>query len=134
MQSNRSISFLRRVLAFDAVSCGGMALAMLAFGSMLAPLTNLPLGLLREAAWVLAPFAAFLGFLASRAQPWRPGVWIVIALNVVWVIDSIALLFTGWIEPNALGVAFVVAQAAVVGVLAVLEYVGVRRSALTVAA
>lgn len=134
MQSIHSASFLRRVLALDAVATGGVALAMLVFGALLASLTNLPLELLREAGFVLIPFTAFVGFLATREQPWRAGVWIVIALNVVWVVDSIALLFTGWIEPNALGVAFVVVQAAAVGVFAALEYVGVRRSALTAAA
>lgn len=134
MQSIPSVSFLRGALALDAAASGGMALAMLAFGSMLSSLLNLPLDLLQDAAIVLVPFAAFVGFLASRPQPSRVGVWIVIALNVVWVIDSVALLFTGSIEPNVLGSAFVIAQAAAVAVFAALEYVGVRRSALSAAA
>jgi hypothetical protein len=55
-------------------------------------------------------------------------VWIIIALNAVWVVDSIMLLFSGWVAPNGLGYAVVIAQAAAVLVLADLEYMGLKRS------
>lgn len=134
MNSTHSASFLRRVLACDAIASGAMALTILAFGSILGVWFDLPDELLREAAIILIPFAVGVGLIASREQPWRPGVWIVIALNIVWVINSVGLLFTNWIEPNALGVAFVLGQAGVVAVLAALEYAGVRRVAATAAA
>jgi hypothetical protein len=127
MTSNNA-SFLRRVLALDALSSGGMGLAMATAAPFMASLTNLPADVLREAGFVLLPFAAFVAYLASRAQPPRAGVWIVIALNAIWVVDSIVLLFTGWVEPNALGYAFVIAQAVVVGLFAELEYVGLKRA------
>ena len=63
----------------------------------------------------------------------RLGVWSIIGLNVVWVIDSVLILATGWVEPNALGYAVVIAQALAVGVFAELEYVGLRRSRLALA-
>jgi len=97
----------------------------------LAAILGLPAELLREAGWVLLPFAAFVGFLALRQQVSRPGVWIVIALNALWVIDSVLLLVAGSVEPNALGYAFVIAQALIVGVFAELEYFGLRRVART---
>jgi CHASE2 domain-containing sensor protein len=81
---------------------------------------------------VLLPFAAFVGFVASRREPARIAVWVIIAMNIVWVVDSIVLLFTGWVAPSALGYAFVIAQAAVVLVLADLEYMGLKRSAVVV--
>jgi hypothetical protein len=127
MQSNNS-SFLRRVLALDAVSSGAMGLGMLTFASFISQLLNLPADLIRDAGLVLLPFAAFVGYVASRAQPSRPAVWLIIALNVLWVVDSIVLLLSGWVEPNVLGYAFVIAQAVAVGVFAELEYVGVRRA------
>jgi hypothetical protein len=49
-------------------------------------------------------------------------------MNVVWVVDSIVLLFTGWVAPNVLGYSFVIAQAAVVLVLADFEFLGLKRS------
>jgi hypothetical protein len=130
MQFIRSSAFLRRALLADALCSAGMAAALLIFGSALAGLLDLPADLLSEAALVLIPFAAFVGYLTTREQPARAGVWAVIAMNIVWTIDSVLLLFTGWVEPNSLGYAFVIAQAAAVGVFAELEYIGLRRSAL----
>ena len=133
MQSKSSSSWLRRVLAIDAVSSAAMGLGLLVLAPTLAPLLNLPLDLLREAGAILLPFAALVGYLASREQPARAGVWIVIALNAVWTVDSIVLLLSGWVEPNGLGYAFVIGQAVVVGVFAELEYLGLRRVSLAAA-
>jgi hypothetical protein len=130
MNPIRSSSFLRRVLLVDAATSGAMGLALIFSGSLLADLLQLPAALLSQTGVVLIPFAAFVGYLATREQPPRFAVWTVIALNVVWVVDSIVLLWSGWVAPNALGYAFVVAQAVAVGILAELEYVGLRRSPL----
>ena len=128
MTSIRASSLLRRVLIVDALTSGAMGLAMIAFAGLFADLLQLPLDLISEAGIVLLPFAAFVGFVASRREPARLAVWTIIALNVVWVVDSIVLLFTGWVAPNALGHAFVIAQAAVVLVFADFEYMGLKRS------
>src|SRR5262245_40732741 len=118
MNSIRSMSFLRRVLIVDAVSSGVMGVALLAAAGTLSHVLGLPERLLTEAGIVLLPFAAFVGFVASRAVPSRGAVWFVIALNVLWAIDSIVVLLTGWVAPNAIGYTFVVAQAAFVALMA----------------
>ena len=128
MTSIRASSLLRRVLIVDAVCSGAMGIAMLALADVFANLLQLPVALVREAGIILLPFAAFVGFVASRREPARIVVWTIIALNAVWVVDSIVLLFTGWVAPNALGYVFVIAQAAVVLVLADFEYLGLKRS------
>jgi hypothetical protein len=128
MTSIRPSSLLRRVLVVDAVSSGAMGVAMVAFAELLADQLQLPVDLLSEAGIVLLPFAAFVAFVASRSEPSRIAVWVIIALNAVWVIDSIVLMFTGWVAPNALGYLFVVAQAAAVLLFADLEYLGLKRS------
>lgn len=120
-------SFLRRVLALDAVASGAMGLGLAAFAPLLADWLGLPIDLLRESGLLLLPWAAVVGFLASRQEPSRLAVWAVVAINALWVIDSIALLLTGWVEPTTLGYAFVIAQAVVVGVFAELQFVGLRR-------
>jgi hypothetical protein len=61
-------------------------------------------------------------------------VMIVIAGNAAWTLASIALLFSGAVTPNILGEAFVVAQAIATGVLAELQYIGLRKSAGALAA
>ena len=128
MTSIRASSLLRRVLVVDAVTSGTMGIAMIAFAELFASLLQLPVELVSEAGIVLLPFAAFVGFVASRPEPTRIAVWIIIALNAVWVVDSIMLLFSGWVAPNGLGYAVVIAQAAAVLVLADLEYMGLKRS------
>jgi hypothetical protein len=134
MTSIRASSLLRHVLLVDALASGASGIAMIGFAELLANLLQLPVDLISEAGIVLLPFAAFVGYVASRSEPARFAVWAIIALNVVWVIDSIALLVAGWVEPNALGYAAVIAQAVGVLVLADLEYMGYRRSRPVVAA
>jgi len=128
MHSFSSYSFLRRVLALDAVSSGGMGLALITFAPLLGSWLNLPTELLRQSGIVLLPFAAFVGYLASREQPSRVATWVVVALNAVWTIDSVLLLMSDWIAPNALGYAFVIGQAVIVGIFAELQFIGLRRA------
>jgi hypothetical protein len=121
-------SFLRRAIQIDAVFSGVSAL-LLTFGAgALAPWLNLPEPLLRESGLFLIAYAALVGWLGTRQSMPKPLVWLVISGNAAWTIASIALLFTGWVAPNLLGEAFVAMQAIAVGVIAELQYVGLRRS------
>jgi hypothetical protein len=117
-------AFLFRVLAFDAATCFGMGL-LLAFsaGALAGPL-GLPALLLQLAGASLFPVAAFIAWVCARGAP-SGQTWVVIAGNVLWVIGSLALF--AWLRPTPLGTAFVLAQAAAVGALAVLEAAGLRR-------
>ncbi|MDC8013012.1 hypothetical protein [Tahibacter soli] len=119
--------FLRRVLLVDAVSCAGMGALLLAAAAPLSGVLGLPVALLQGAAAILLPFAAFVAWLARRAAMPRAAVWAVVAINALWVVESVAVLFVGWTHPTTLGVAFVLMQAAFVAVLAELEAIGLRR-------
>ena len=120
--------FLSRVLLLDGVTCAVFGLFLLVDGPVVAEMGALPLGLLRGAGAMLLPCAALLLWMSRRAMLPAALVWAVIALNIGWVVDSVALLELGWIKPNGLGMAFVLAQAAAVAAVAVLEYAGLRRS------
>lgn len=121
-------TFLRRVLVLDAVSCAGLGLLLMTFSGWLSGPLNLPVALLQQASIVLLPFALLLAFLSTRARLPRAAVWAVIVANAIWTIDSIVLLFTGWVQPSLLGYLFVAGQAAFVAVVVELEYIGLRRS------
>jgi hypothetical protein len=121
--------FLRTVLVADALVSGATGLLMLAGAALLEPLLQIPATLLRGAGLALLPYAAFVAMLARRDALPRAGVWAVIACNVLWAIDCVALLVTGWIDPTALGVVFVLVQAVVVAAFAELQVVGLRRIA-----
>ncbi|MGN6285289.1 MAG: hypothetical protein ACTHM2_09085 [Afipia sp.] len=120
--------FLRRALLADAVVSGAMAL-LLTFGAgVLTALLNMPEALLRETGLFLIAYAAFVGFLGSRAAMPKVLVLLVIVGNTLWTLASIALLMSGAVSPNLLGVAFVVMQAIVVGMFAELQFIGLRKS------
>ncbi|MGL1423590.1 hypothetical protein ACSTJ1_00165, partial [Vibrio parahaemolyticus] len=71
---------------------------------------------------------------ATRSQPPRLGVWAIIIVNAVWAIESVLLLFSGWVHPNALGQVFIVAQALMVAGFAELQFIGLRRTGPRIAA
>ena len=126
IQSSR---LLKNALVLDAAACAGMGLA-LAFGAgaLAAPL-GFPAGFLRGAGLALLPCAALLAFLASRETLPRLAVHAVIGVNLVWIVDSLAILLLGWFQPTGLGIAFVLGQAAAVAVVTELELIGLKRSA-----
>lgn len=126
--------FLRRALQIDVIFSGAAALLLVFGAGFLASVLNLPEAFLRNTGLILVVFALGVGYLASREMMSKAAVWAVIAINAVWTIDSIVLLASGWVSPNLLGQAFIVMQAIAVGVFAELEFIGLRKSASTVAA
>jgi len=125
--------FLRRALLADALISGATGLLMLIGANVLASLLGLPEALLRYAGLVLLPYGSLVAYVATREQLRRWAVWAVIVANAIWAVDSIILLLSGWLTPNALGYAFIIFQALVVAAFAEIQYIGMRRSMTTVA-
>ena len=130
----RSSQFLRRALAADAVFSGVAAVLLTVDAGMLAPLLELPGALLRETGLFLIAYTALVGWLATRAVAPKALVMLVIAGNAAWTVGSLGLLFSGTVSPNLLGEAVVAIQAIATGVLAELQYIGLRRSGSAVVA
>jgi len=124
---NPSSHLLRRATQLDAVATAAVAALLIAAAAPLSQWLHLPQNLLLGAGLLLVPYVAFLGWLLSRERISTAQAWAMIAINACWVIDSALLLVSGWVSPNALGVAFVVAQALAVAVFAELQYFGLRR-------
>jgi uncharacterized protein YjeT (DUF2065 family) len=120
--------FLRRAILADAIFSGLSALLLISAAGLLAPMLNLPEALLRETGLFLVAYTALVGWLGTRRSMPKALVVIVIAGNTAWTIASIVLLFSGAVTPNLLGEAFVALQAIIVGALAELQYIGLRRS------
>ncbi|MEO5322203.1 hypothetical protein PV773_02660 [Mesorhizobium sp. CC13] len=125
--------FLRNALYVDALATGATALLAIVGAPLLAPFLDLPEALLLWAGLVLVPFVAMLVVVARRAAVPKLVLFDIVALNALWVIGSFALLATGAVSPNALGVAFVAAQALVVAVFAELQFVAIRRAGVVAA-
>lgn len=119
----RHPEFLRYVLIADAVASGATGALMIGGAGFLSGLLSLPGGLLFEAGLLLVPYVLFVLWTGTRAViPVKP-VWVIIACNTAWTLGSIIVLM-GFLAPNALGVAFVVFQAAAVGLFGLLQFIG----------
>ncbi len=121
---------LRKILMLDAITCVAMGLLLVSASGRLSGLLGLPKDFVLLAGVALFPCAALM-LLTSRigqqAQPPAALAWLVIIGNIGWVIASL-LTMELWFSPTTLGILFILAQAVVVVVLAVLEYRSLRRS------
>lgn len=120
--------FLPRVMWADAASCAATGALQLLFTGPLARLTGLPAALLESTGLFLLAYAALAAWMASRATPPRGLIGLVVIGNFGWALACIALLASGMFAVSAWGVAWVLAQAACVVVLAELQWTGLRRA------
>lgn len=121
-------TFLRTVIGLDAAACGLMGAAFAFEAGLLGPLLGLSPAFMQPVGLFLLVYAAGLAFLASRKALPRGAVWGLVAFNVAWTIESFAIMALGWVQPTALGVGFVVAQAVAALVVADLQYIMLRRA------
>jgi hypothetical protein len=121
--------FLRNALNADALISGAAGLLMMGGANFLSPFLELPTPLLFGAGLALVPFVAMLVVVARRQTVSRLVLIDIIAINTLWVIGSVALLVSGAVAPNLLGILFVAAQAVAVALFAELQFVGMRRAA-----
>ncbi|WP_372828126.1 hypothetical protein [Polaromonas sp.] len=121
--------FLRRVLWLDATTGGVTGLLQLLLADQLAAVLGLPVSLLVASGWVIFGYVALIAFIATRPFIAHAGVWLLIAANGLWVLGCLVLLFGGMVAPTLLGKGFIAVQAVVVGLLAELQWVGLRRAA-----
>ena len=120
------MTFLRRTLMIDAAISGASGLLLAFAATPLQTLLGVPEGMMRYAGLSLIPFAAALLYLAMRPVVSVASVSTIIALNIAWVVASVAVLFA--IDPKPLGYAFIIVQAIAVIAFAELQYVGLRRA------
>ncbi|MBC7800158.1 MAG: hypothetical protein H7Z10_06030, partial [Gemmatimonadaceae bacterium] len=116
---------LRMALLGDAAASAAVGLLLTLAATPLAGLLLLPEPLLRGAGLMLVPYAALVAWLGLRTRLPRWSVWAVVAVNVLWVADSLLLL--GFTAPSRLGIAFVLLQATAVLGFAAAQYAALRR-------
>lgn len=117
---------LRFALKLDGAVSGATGLVHLVAAAPLADLFGIPEPWLRA----LGAFMLVYGVVAWRigAAPRPVTAWAIVAGNVVWVDASIAVLVLGAWSPEPAGSVWIALQAAIVGVFAVLQFLGLRRS------
>lgn len=113
-------------MVIDAITCAGFGALVAGAAGLLEDLLGLPTNLLRGIGIALVPWVAMLVAIARRAAIERGTVLAVVAVNLAWIAGSAILLIGRREDITALGTAFVIVQALVVGLLAVLQTRSVR--------
>ncbi len=118
--------FLSRVMWIDAASCAATGALQVGLTDALARLTGLPGGLLMGTGLFLLAYAAAAAAMARRATPPRTLIGLVAVGNFGWAAACAALLASGLFAVTALGMAWVIAQAVTVVLLAEAQWMGLR--------
>lgn len=119
---------LREVILADAGACVATGLVSLGAAGWLSSTLDLPQTLLAGSGAILLAYGAGLLKLGTRRPIPRTGVRGAIGINLAWAVACVMLLFSGWIDPNALGVAFILVNLVAVLMVAVLQMMGLRAS------
>lgn len=122
----RSLSLFHKALLLDLSTGIPTAALLIAGADALAPLLGLPVALLRNAGFVLLPFAALLALTLAAARPHKFAAWSIVEINLAWVGASFYVLYGAGLQPTAAGEAVVIAQALAVLGIAALQFVGWR--------
>lgn len=116
--------FLRAVLWADAASCLASGALQLVALDALPRLLGLPQLLLLDTGLFLVAYGLLAAWTATRDVPPRRWVAVFAAGNVAWAVGCAAVAL--WLQPTALGLAWIAAQAATVLLLAQLQWMGLR--------
>ena len=123
-----SRGLLRFALTLDGVATGANGVLYLAGAPLLDGWLGLPTELLMAVGAALIVYGALVLRLATRPVMPRAAVVAVIAANALWVVDSLLALALDWFTPTTAGQVLIATQAVLVAGLAMLQYVGLRRS------
>jgi hypothetical protein len=119
---------LRVVLKLDAAACGALGVASLAGAPVLDELLGVPVVPLASVGVLLVAWAAVLWAISSCSRVSKTPAWVVILFNLAWTVDSAVVVAAGWFPLTAIGVAFVLAQAAAVVIIAAAQFYALRRA------
>src|SRR4051812_37255063 len=101
--TGRERSLLHDALRLDAAVSGANGLAYLVAADALADVLGLSPGLLRGAGALLVAFAAGVLVAGPRRKPPAAAVRAIVAVNVVWAVDSLVAAAAGWGSPTTAG-------------------------------
>ena len=121
-------TFLRRLIAADAVVCGAVGAVLALDSAALAGPTGLSPALMQPVGLFLVGYGLALAAIAIRPVLPRALVWGLVGFNLLWAIESVALIALGWAQPTLLGLGLLLGQAAAAVVVAELQFLALRRA------
>jgi hypothetical protein len=126
MLATRLADYLKPLLLFDAATCLVFGLGCLALSGPIENHLAVPVLWSKAGGAICLAAAGLMLVVASRVPVPAGGVWLIIGLNVVWGIASVASVLGGWLVPNMLGKSVVIGQGLAVLALADLQFMAQR--------
>lgn len=124
---NSSNPFLRFALKLDAVVTSLNGLGYLVAATLLDDVFDLSAGLLRGVGIFLLVFGILVWVAGSQSAISRRAVGVIIAVNLIWTLDSLVIAATGFGDPSTVARVWIAMQGVIVGLFAVLQIAGLRR-------
>jgi hypothetical protein len=121
-------SLLRFALRLDGWASALAGLLTCLLRPALTPLLGAPPSWVMGLGFFMLGYGLLIAWTAGRERLPSALVWTLVIGNSLWVVASIALAWSSWIDPTALGRTLILVQAGLVLVFAELEYLGLRRS------
>lgn len=121
--------FLQNVLRANAIFSTVSGLVFIFFARSLAELMGITNSMILVGLGVLIlPFAVYVYKISTMETFNSKLVWVIIELDLLWVVASAVLLLTNLVPLTTAGKWTVGLSAAIVAVFAVLEYAGLRKA------
>ena len=128
MHTHEVSSLLKFALRLDGAGSLACGLLSCALAAPLATAVGAPVGWVTAIGAFMIGYGLLVGWLAQLGRLDARFVWVVVIGNLLWAIESVALLFTGWITPNTVGISVILTQAVLVAGFSQLQYLGLRSS------
>lgn len=128
--AERGAPLLVRALRANGVFSGLSGVILIIAAPALAPIAGIPWPTaITVTGFLLLPFGFALWRLAGRSDLQPALGQVAVILDVLWVAGSMALLLGGWLPLTIAGKWIIALLADVVGLFAVLQFLGLRRLA-----
>lgn len=121
-----TVDFLKKILLLDAAVCAAIFAADVLFTAQVSSLFGLAPVYVAAGGWICLGAAILLGYAGTRAVPPAPLVWLIVFLNVDWVIASLVVFEIEFASLTALGKVVILGQAAATLGIATIEASGAR--------
>ncbi len=118
---------LRRLLLADAGICFLAALLLMLGGAALESLLGLPAMVLRALGGIILAWSLVICLAGRSVQMVRRVMPVVAAANLLWAAASLLVLLTGLAAPSGLGGGVILAQAAAVAGIGLLQFRALRQ-------
>lgn len=118
---------LRYAIRFDGMSAGVLMAGLLGLNQPLAEFFGLPSSFLWYVGLGLIPWVSWLVWLSFRPTIKRGAAWFVVAVNALWLAQSVWLIIGSSFAPTVWGYGFLISQAILVLLITETEIIALRR-------